>query len=73
MASEVPRPYYTVPEAAELLGVPPFIVWRLLYAGKLPSFRKRGVIGVPRDALDALRADPDAGEPSLKVLIAMAH
>ena len=73
MASAVPPSYYTVAEAAELLGVQPFIVWRLLYAGKLPSFRERGGVGVQRDALDALRADREAGELSLKILIEMAH
>lgn len=58
------RDYYTVEEAADLLGVEPVVVRRILYANKLPvQHRGRLRLGIGKAVLDPIlesAASPDA-------------
>ncbi len=39
MAKTLDREYYTVPEAADILGVSTSTIWRWIKAGRLPAYR----------------------------------
>lgn len=55
--------YYTVREAAWILGVHPSKVWRAIRTGALPTTRRRSRLVVPAYALARLLSDQsDGGE-----------
>ena len=56
--------YYTVTEAAEVLGVSTCRVRQLVYNGTLPSERHSYLMAIPKRAVhDRLENRPDPGRP----------
>lgn len=60
-----PRGLYPVPLVAELLGLTPVTVRRLIRSGALQAIRRRrSIIGVTHAALEAFLAQPaEGGKP----------
>lgn len=50
------RRTYTVPQAAEILGISRSLAYECVKSGEIPSLRLRGRVVVPVVALDALLA-----------------
>lgn len=67
MNSSVPNirtsAYYTVREAAWVLGVAPSVVSRAIRIGALPSVRRRSRLMVPAYALVRLLGEPTCPRP----------
>ncbi|MGH3751821.1 MAG: helix-turn-helix domain-containing protein [Pseudonocardiaceae bacterium] len=57
------RAYYTVREAACILGVTPSMVSRAIRLGTLRAVRRHGRLVVPADALIRLLAEPTGNDP----------
>jgi excisionase family DNA binding protein len=62
--SHAGRPaYYTVREAAWILGVQPSTVSRAIRLGRLPAVRRHGRLVVPTSALAWLLGEPTGNDP----------
>ncbi len=57
------REFYTVNEAASILGVHPITVRKMTSSGELPSFKVSGRRFVHRTVLDAIRVCARSGDP----------
>ena len=59
-APDVPRPFYTVPQAAELLQVHENTIYRLLRAGKIEHYKIGVQIRISAAELERLKVERKA-------------
>ena len=53
VAAEPPR-FYSVPEAARMIGMAPVTLYRAIRDGEFPALRVRGRSSIPARAIDAM-------------------